>query len=115
MNQPCRHTRSEWGESVLDLRQSGTDVLLPVAVRPRTSRNAVVGLRGGALKLQLTAPPIEGAANDACLRFLADLLGLSRARLSIAKGTKARHKLIRIADLSIEEIRARLTGILPGL
>jgi uncharacterized protein len=99
---------------MLELQRSSGDVLLPVAVQPRASRNAVAGLRGGALKVQLTAPPVEGAANDACLRFLADLLGLSRARLSIVKGTKARHKLIRIADISIEEIRARLKGILPA-
>jgi uncharacterized protein (TIGR00251 family) len=100
---------------MLELQRSNGDVLLPVIVQPRASRNAVAGLHGGALKLQLTAPPVEGAANDACLRFLADLLGLSRARLSIVKGTRARHKLIRIADLSSEAIRARLTGILPGL
>jgi uncharacterized protein (TIGR00251 family) len=99
---------------MLELQRSSGDVLLPVAVQPRASRNAVAGLRGGALKVQLTAPPVEGAANDACLRFLADLLGLRRARLSIVKGTKARHKLIRIADISIEEIRARLKGILPA-
>ncbi len=99
---------------MLELQRSSGDVLLPVAVQPRASRNAVAGLHGGALKVQLTAPPVEGAANDACLRFLADLLGLSRARLSIVKGTKARHKLIRIADISIEEIRARLKGILPA-
>jgi uncharacterized protein len=100
---------------MLELQRSNGDVLLPVAVQPRASRNAVAGIHGGALKLQLTAPPVEGAANDACLRFLADLLGLSRARLSIVKGTKARRKLIRITELSIEEIQARLTGILPGL
>lgn len=98
---------------MLELQRRSGDVLLPVAIQPRASRNAVAGLHGGALKVHLTAPPVEGAANDACLRFLADLLGLSRARLSIVKGTKARHKLIRIADISIEEIRARLKGILP--
>jgi uncharacterized protein len=100
---------------MLELQRSNGDVLLPVIVQPRASRNAVAGLHGGALKIHLTAPPVGGAANDACLRLLAGLLGLSRAHLSIVKGTKARHKLIRIADLSIEEIRARLTGILPGL
>jgi uncharacterized protein (TIGR00251 family) len=99
---------------LLDLRQRATDVFLPVAVQPRASRNAVAGLHGGALKLQLTAPPLEGTANEACLRFLADLLGLSRTCLSIVKGTRARHKLIRIADSSIAEIRDRLTGILPA-
>ena len=71
---------------MLGLRQSGADVLLPVVVQPRASRNAVAGLHGNALKLLLTAPPVEGAANDACLRFLADLLGVSRSRLSIIRG-----------------------------
>jgi hypothetical protein len=71
---------------MLALQQSGADVLLPVTVQPRASRNAVAGLHGSALKLLLTAPPVEGAANAACLRFLADLLGVSRTRLSIVKG-----------------------------
>jgi uncharacterized protein len=98
---------------MLTLQQNGADVLLPVAVQPRASRNAVAGLHGTALKLRLTAPPVEGAANEACLRFLADLLGLSRARLSIVRGIKARQKLIRIADMSIEALRTRLKDVLP--
>jgi uncharacterized protein (TIGR00251 family) len=100
---------------MLDLQQSGADVLLPVAVQPRASRNAVAGLRGTALKLLLTAPPVEGAANDACLRFLANLLGMSRSRLSIVRGEKARQKLIRIANASPEALRTYLQGVLPGL
>ena len=55
---------------MLTLQQSGADVLLPVTVQPRASRNAVAGLHGNALKLLLTAPPVEGAANAACLRLL---------------------------------------------
>lgn len=98
---------------MLDLRQSGADVLLPVSVQPRASRNAVAGLYGGALKLQLTAPPVEGAANDACLRLLAELLGLNRSRLSIVKGTRSRQKTIRIANASIHQLRKRLEALLP--
>lgn len=100
---------------MLDLQQSGADVLLPVAVQPGASRNAVAGLRGNALKLLLTAPPVEGAANDACLRLLAALLGVSRSRLSIVRGEKARQKLIRIANTSAQELRAHLQGLLPDL
>jgi uncharacterized protein len=100
---------------MLDLQQSGTDVLLPVVVQPRASRNAVAGLHISALKLLLTAPPVDGAANDACLRFLADLLGISRARLFIVRGMKARQKLIRITDMSIDALRTRLSGLLPGI
>jgi uncharacterized protein (TIGR00251 family) len=99
---------------MLDLRQNGADVLLLVAVQPRASRNAVAGLRGNALKLLLTAPPVEGAANDACLRLLADLLGVSRSRLSIVRGEKARQKLIRITGLSVAAARSRLKDVLPG-
>ena len=99
---------------MLDLRQRDDDVFLPVIVQPRAARNAVAGLHGSALKIQLTAPPVEGAANDACLRFLAGLLGVSPTQLAIVKGEKTRHKLIRIAPASIAAVRARLQGLLPG-
>ena len=98
---------------MLALQQNGTAVLLPVTVQPRASRNAVVGLHGTALKLLLTAPPVNDAANAACLHFLADLLGISRARLSILRGTKARQKLICIADMSVDALRRRLRGLYP--
>ena len=99
---------------MLALQQSGADVLLPVAVRPRASRNAVAGVHGHALKLLLTAPPVAGAANAACLRFLADLLGVSRARLSVIKGMRARQKLIRIANMSVDTLLTQLKDVLPG-
>ncbi|MBI3328778.1 MAG: DUF167 domain-containing protein [Nitrospinae bacterium] len=97
---------------MLELRQSGPDVLLPVFVQPRASRNALAGIHGGALKLQVTAPPVDGAANDACLRFLADVLGLHRSHLSIVKGMQARRKLIRISQTSAAELQERLKGLL---
>jgi uncharacterized protein len=100
---------------MLALQQSGADVLLPVTVQPRASRNAVAGLHGNALKLLLTAPPVEGAANAACLRLLTDLLGLSRARLSIIKGMKARQKLICITEMSVDTLRTRLRSHYPDL
>jgi uncharacterized protein len=100
---------------MLILQQSGVDVLLPVAVQPRASRNAIAGLHGNALKLLLTAPPVEGAANTACLSLLADLLGLSRARLSIIRGAKARQKLIRITNMSVDTLRAQLRSVLPDV
>lgn len=100
---------------MLTLQQSGADVLLPVTVQPRASRNMVAGLYGDALKLLLTAPPVDGAANTACLRFLAELLGISRARLSILKGAKTRHKLIRITEMSVDALHHQLNTLYPGL
>jgi uncharacterized protein (TIGR00251 family) len=100
---------------MLALQQSGADVLLPVTVQPRASRNAVAGLHGNTLKLRLTAPPVEGAANAACLGFLTDLLGVNRGRLSIVRGMKARQKLICITDMSVDTLRARLRSHYPDL
>jgi uncharacterized protein len=102
-------------KAMLALQQSGADVLLPVTVQPRASRNAVAGLHGNALKLLLTAPAVEGAANAACLRFLTDLLGLSRAQLSIIRGIKARQKLICITEMSVDTLRTRLRRHYPDL
>lgn len=100
---------------MLDLRQRHAAVLLPIVVQPRASRDAVVGVHGGALKIQLTAPPVAGAANDACLRFLAELLGVSRSRLAIVHGQRSRRKLVRIAEASIDALRARLQGLTPDV
>jgi hypothetical protein len=100
---------------MLTLQQSGPNVLLPVTVQPRASRNAVAGLHGNALKLLLTAPPVKGAANEACLSMLTALLGVSRARLSIVRGMKARHKIICITDMSVDTLRTRLRNQFPDL
>ena len=100
---------------MLALQQRGGDVLMPVVVQPRASRNTVAGLHGNALKLLLTAPAVEGAANAACLRFLSDLLDIGRGRLSIVRGTKARQKLIRVTAMSVELLRTRLRTLCPDL
>jgi hypothetical protein len=100
---------------MLTLQQRGADVLLPVVVQPRASRNTVGGLHGNALKLLLTAPPVDGAANVACLHFIAELLGISRARLSIIKGTKARQKLICITGMSADALRQQLHDLCPEI
>ena len=82
---------------------------LSVRVQPRASRNEVAGLDGETLKLRLTAPPVEGEANDACLAFLAKLLDLSPSRLAIIRGARSRTKVIRITGLTQAEVRARLS------
>ena len=83
--------------------------VLSVRVQPRASRNEVAGLVGDTLKIKLTAPPVEGEANDACLAFLAKLLDLASSRLAILHGAHSRTKLIRITGLTQEAVRARLS------
>ncbi len=82
---------------------------LSIHVQPRASRNAVVGWAGNTLKIRLTAPPVEGAANAACLTFLAKLLDLSPSRLEILRGDRSRSKVIRITGLTQDEVHARLS------
>jgi uncharacterized protein len=79
-----------------------------VRVQPRARRNAVAGVLGEALKLSLTAPPVEGRANQACIDFLAELLGVPRSSVTIAAGETSRNKLIRVSGLTAEEVRRRL-------
>jgi hypothetical protein len=79
-----------------------------VKVHPRANKNAITGEVGDALKLSLTAPPVEGAANDACVRFLAKLLDLPRSSVTIAAGESSRQKLIRVAGLTAAEVERRL-------
>ena len=79
-----------------------------VKVHPRAKRNAITGEVGDALKLSLTAPPIEGRANEACVEFLAKLLKLPRSSVTIASGQTSRRKVIRVAGLAAEEVRKAL-------
>jgi cell division initiation protein len=72
---------------------------LPVRVQPRAKRNEVYGWEGGVLKVRVTAPPVAGAANEACLRVLAAWLGVPRSRLAILHGEGNRHKLIGVAGM----------------
>ena len=83
-------------------------VTLSLRVQPRASRNAVVGWTGDTLNIRLTAPPVEGAANAACLAFLADLLDLPQSQFEILRGERSRNKVVQITGLTREEVRARL-------
>ena len=81
---------------------------LAVQVAPRAAANRVLGPYRGALKVALTAPPVEGAANAALLTFLAGVLGVPRSRLTLAAGSARRAKLVHIRDLAPEAVLERL-------
>ena len=83
-------------------------VTFAVRVVPRSSRNQVVGIVGGVLKIKLTAPPVEGAANTALIEFVAERLGVRRSAVSIVSGDKARHKLVRVTCVNREQAETRL-------
>src|SRR6266853_6373229 len=79
-----------------------------IKVHPRARKNAITGELGGALKLSLTAPPVEGRANQACIEFLANLLKVPRSSVTIASGQSSRRKIIRVTGLAAEEVRKAL-------
>jgi uncharacterized protein len=91
---------------------AGTGVRLQVRVQPRASTNEVVGPHGDQIRLRLTAPPVEGAANDALVRFLAERLGVARASVRIVAGHSSRSKVVEVGALAVEEAARRL-GVAP--
>ncbi len=93
---------------MIPFQESPQGVTFTVKVRPRAKKNAIMGELGDALKLALTAPPVGGKANDACIEFLANLLKVPRSSVTIASGQTGRRKVIRVAGLSAQEVRRRL-------
>ena len=87
-------------------------VLLRVRVQPRAARERIVGEQGGALKITLGAPPLDGAANQACLKLLARCFGLPKSCLRISSGHKSREKRILLTGISLQRAREILEEIL---
>jgi len=85
-----------------------TGTLIRLRVQPRASTERLEGLRDGYVRLRLTAPPVDGAANAACLAFLAKTLGISRTQLSLQAGVKSRDKLIHITGLTPAQVAVAL-------
>ena len=81
---------------------------LRVRVKPRSSRDALAGERQGALVVRLTAPPVEGAANEALVRVLGKALGVAPSHIRILSGAAGRQKRLAVSGVGIEEVRARL-------
>jgi uncharacterized protein (TIGR00251 family) len=93
---------------VISIRDTPQGATFVVRVHPRARKNAIVGELGDALKLALTAPPIEGRANVACIEFLAEFLKVPRSSITIAAGQTSRNKVVCIHGLTATEVADRL-------
>jgi uncharacterized protein (TIGR00251 family) len=92
---------------------AGADgAVLRVRVQPRASRDAVVGVHGEALKVAVTSPPVEGAANKAVIELLARACDVPKSSLRILRGDTGRDKAVAFTSLDAEELRARLRALL---
>jgi uncharacterized protein len=88
-------------------------VTLKIHLQPRASRNGIDGVHGDALKVKVTAPPLEGRANKAVKKLLAEQLGLSPSEIEIIAGQRSREKLVRVSGLSRAEVERALGTPLP--
>jgi hypothetical protein len=83
-------------------------VRLRLRIQPRASREEIAGVAGDAIRIRLTAPPVDGTANEALVRFLAVLLQVPRSAVELVSGRTGRTKLVTVAGLSVEETVRRL-------
>lgn len=90
------------------LRESPQGVVLALRVVPRSSVNAVAGIQGDALKVRITAPPVDAAANTELIRFLAELLGVPRGTVQLLRGGASRHKQVLVAGQAAARVIERL-------
>ncbi len=86
---------------------SATSIL--VHVQPRAKQTEIVGWHGDAIRIRVAAPPVEGAANDELVRFLAERLELSRSQVQLASGPASRRKRVHVSGLTPDQVLARLS------
>jgi uncharacterized protein len=96
---------------MISIHDSAGAVSFSVRVHPRAKKTAITGELGDSLKLAITAPPVEGTANEACIEFFAKLLKVPRSSVTIAAGQSSRNKVIRIAGIARADIERMLTGL----
>lgn len=77
-------------------RWDGDDLILQLQIQPRASRDGIAGIHAGHLRMRLTAPPVDGRANDHLLRYLAELFQVPRTQVTLLSGTTGRRKRVRI-------------------
>ena len=93
---------------MIALHETSSGITFAVRVQPRARRKAIVGEFGEALKIALTAPPIDGRANEACVEFLAEVLKLPRSSVTIISGQGSRNKVVRVTGCTAAHVRGML-------
>lgn len=84
---------------------------LALKVHPRAKRNEIGATEGDVLKIKVTAPPVDSAANEAVIKLLAKRMGASKGALRIVRGGTSRAKLVEVAGMTAQEVLAALTDI----
>lgn len=87
-----------------------SDIILKLHVTPRGSKNEITGWRGDVLCLKITAPPVDGAANAAVIKFVADVLKVKKSQIELISGEKSREKSLKIVGIEQNDIKKHLGG-----
>ena len=90
------------------LNEQPDGVVLSIKLQPRAGSNEIVGVLGSELRVKVTAPPVDAAANEALLRLLADELDCPRSRIELVRGRTSRHKLVRVFGINGQQVLAKL-------
>ena len=96
---------------MIPIRETETGAVFRIRVVPRASRCEAAGFQDDAWKLRITAPPVEGKANEACAALLAELLGVKKGQVAIIAGHTSRTKTVAIAGVKAAEIAARIASL----
>ena len=94
---------------MLRIVPTATGVRVPMRVQPRASADGIAGVRGDTLRVRLTAAPVDGAANEALIEFLAGTFGIARRDITIVAGSSSRSKIVELAGITEDRVR-RLAG-----
>ena len=88
----------------------GGRLLLTLHIQPGAKKTEIAGCHGDALKIRLAAPPVDGKANEALLRFVADRLHLPKSAVILKSGQTSRHKVVEVSGAPAEAVAALLAG-----
>ena len=94
------------------VKESKNGLTFDIQVTPRASRAGIAGVQDEVLKVKVTALPVEGAANEACIKLLAKELGLKKGQIGIFTGQKSRRKTVLIKEITKAELEKRIYGVL---
>ena len=90
---------------------TGNDIKVKVKIVPGSSKNKIVGVYNNALKITITAPPVEGKANKKCISYLAKYFDVAKSKIEIISGQTGKNKLIKIYDISKKDFLEKLEKI----
>ncbi|NTW05396.1 MAG: YggU family protein [Peptococcaceae bacterium] len=93
----------------VDIKDDQDGVTIRVRIQPRASKNQFAGILDGAVKVRLSAPPVDGEANDACIKFFSSFFKVSAGSVKILSGFTGKNKIIKISGLSTEDVLSRIS------